>query len=640
MTIDEAYAACATITSPRPRTSPTASGSCRRPSAPPCRPSTRWPVASTTSATATCRRPSKLGRARPGPEPTSPRLLRSAGPTTRSSSPSPTPSTRYQLPLEEFDELIDGCEHGRQRCTTYDDLRRPRAATAAGGRLGRAPVARRLRHGRTRSRAEPLADGARGRPPGHEHPPRRRGGPRHGPRLPARRRRRAVRLRARPVRPAARPSPRSSPFEIAPGRGTSVRQGLELLPLLDRRSRACVAAMAGIYRRLLGRIEADPAAVLDGRVSLPTQEKAWVAVRAITRGGGMTARRRRRSAGAWPGSAPRWPPPTAAPTVTLLERRPRLGGAHVVVPARRPVVRQRPARVPAVLHRRTWRSSSASAPTSRVHLQHRLEVPVLAPGARDGLAPPGAAAGAVPPRPVARRATTTSRLVDRVRLGAGRARAARASTSTTPPSTSTTFGGWLAATRPAPGRRRAPVGPDRPPTAQPPGRRRVARLLAAKVFRTGLLDHRRRRPTSAGRAMPLGAAARRAGPPPRWRAPGRRGAHRRPPVDGHRSTGDRFRPWPSAGGRIDGRRRDPRRAPPTSPPRCCLPAPSPTGRRAAAARRTHRRQRPPRAMTAGDRAARGRRGGLAVAVRLRPHGGAGRDDAARCLAVSLSAADD
>jgi phytoene synthase len=59
------------------------------------------------------------------------------------------------------------------------------------------------------------------------------------------------------------------------------RQGLELLPLLDRRSRACVAAMAGIYHRLLTRIEADPAAVLRGRVSVPTTEKAWVAVRSL-----------------------------------------------------------------------------------------------------------------------------------------------------------------------------------------------------------------------------------------------------------------------------------------------------------------------------------------------------------------------
>ena len=58
-------------------------------------------------------------------------------------------------------------------------------------------------------------------------------------------------------------------------------EGLELLGLLDRRSRACVAAMAGIYRRLLERIEAEPLAVLDHRVSLPTWEKVVVAARAL-----------------------------------------------------------------------------------------------------------------------------------------------------------------------------------------------------------------------------------------------------------------------------------------------------------------------------------------------------------------------
>jgi phytoene synthase len=62
-------------------------------------------------------------------------------------------------------------------------------------------------------------------------------------------------------------------------------EGLQLLDLLDRRSRACVAAMAGIYRRLLDRIESDPLAVLDHRVSLPTWEKAWVAARSLAGAG-------------------------------------------------------------------------------------------------------------------------------------------------------------------------------------------------------------------------------------------------------------------------------------------------------------------------------------------------------------------
>jgi len=57
--------------------------------------------------------------------------------------------------------------------------------------------------------------------------------------------------------------------------------GLKLLPLLDRQSAACVGAMAGIYRRLLGRIERRPDLVLRGRVSVPTWEKGWVAVRSL-----------------------------------------------------------------------------------------------------------------------------------------------------------------------------------------------------------------------------------------------------------------------------------------------------------------------------------------------------------------------
>lgn len=62
-------------------------------------------------------------------------------------------------------------------------------------------------------------------------------------------------------------------------------EGLRLLDLLDRRSRACVAAMAGIYWRLLARIEADPPSVLDRRVSLPPWEKAWVAARSLAGAG-------------------------------------------------------------------------------------------------------------------------------------------------------------------------------------------------------------------------------------------------------------------------------------------------------------------------------------------------------------------
>jgi phytoene synthase len=58
-------------------------------------------------------------------------------------------------------------------------------------------------------------------------------------------------------------------------------RGMRLVPLLDRRSAACVAAMAGIYHRLLGRIEADPPRALRERISLSGGEKVLVALRSL-----------------------------------------------------------------------------------------------------------------------------------------------------------------------------------------------------------------------------------------------------------------------------------------------------------------------------------------------------------------------
>jgi phytoene synthase len=57
--------------------------------------------------------------------------------------------------------------------------------------------------------------------------------------------------------------------------------GLRLLATIDRRSAACTGAMAGIYRRLLERIARNPHAALDGRMSLPGREKALVAAQAL-----------------------------------------------------------------------------------------------------------------------------------------------------------------------------------------------------------------------------------------------------------------------------------------------------------------------------------------------------------------------
>jgi phytoene synthase len=74
--------------------------------------------------------------------------------------------------------------------------------------------------------------------------------------------------------------------------------GLQLLPLLDRRSAACTGAMAGIYRQLLEHISAAPQTALEQRMSLPAREKAGIAARAVAgmarpvrsgRGGPVTA---------------------------------------------------------------------------------------------------------------------------------------------------------------------------------------------------------------------------------------------------------------------------------------------------------------------------------------------------------------
>jgi phytoene synthase len=69
-------------------------------------------------------------------------------------------------------------------------------------------------------------------------------------------------------------------FEAARAWGWYDR-GLRLLDVLDRRSGACCAAMAGIYRELLQRIAADPRQVMTGRLSLPTRDKLRVAARSL-----------------------------------------------------------------------------------------------------------------------------------------------------------------------------------------------------------------------------------------------------------------------------------------------------------------------------------------------------------------------
>ncbi len=69
-------------------------------------------------------------------------------------------------------------------------------------------------------------------------------------------------------------------FEADRARGWFDR-GIGLTELLDRRSAACVLAMASIYGILLTRIEDDPRRALGERIALGAHEKAWVAARSL-----------------------------------------------------------------------------------------------------------------------------------------------------------------------------------------------------------------------------------------------------------------------------------------------------------------------------------------------------------------------
>jgi phytoene synthase len=64
-----------------------------------------------------------------------------------------------------------------------------------------------------------------------------------------------------------------------------LERGLELIPLLDRRSASCVLAMAGKYRRLLERIEREPEIVFQGRLRLRRWEKGLVLAQSLAGAG-------------------------------------------------------------------------------------------------------------------------------------------------------------------------------------------------------------------------------------------------------------------------------------------------------------------------------------------------------------------
>jgi len=102
-------------------------------------------------------------------------------------------------------------------------------------------------------------------------------------------------------------------------------RGLELLPLLDARSAACVAAMTGIYRRILEQIEREPEAVMERRISLPTWRKGFVALSALALGAARTRRAPGKGAPR-PAHEPRLRPPLVQTNGAHLQT----NGAHPV----------------------------------------------------------------------------------------------------------------------------------------------------------------------------------------------------------------------------------------------------------------------------------------------------------------------
>jgi len=57
-------------------------------------------------------------------------------------------------------------------------------------------------------------------------------------------------------------------------------RGYEVLRYIDRRPAACVQTMAGIYERILGKIEREPALPLERRAALSRAEKVGVMLKA------------------------------------------------------------------------------------------------------------------------------------------------------------------------------------------------------------------------------------------------------------------------------------------------------------------------------------------------------------------------
>ena len=468
---------------------------------------------------------------------------------------------RFAIPLSAFDDLIDGCEmdvHGRGY-RTFDDL--VGYCRRVAGSIGRLSLG--VYGTADPERARPLADDLgvalqitnilRGH---------RRGPRADGPRLPPRRGPGTLRRGGRP-RGDLDAVHRAHQLRGRPGRGV-VRAGAGAAA--DAR-----LAVACLHRR-------------HGRHLPPAAGSASSATRAACSAAASRsrpARRRRWPCGPWRGGRHERTGPQRSPSrggrrwAGRPGRRPGLrrpgrpGDAartaqparrsDLVLPARRPLDRQRPARVPPLLRQYLSFLDRIGA-RSDVELPDRLDLPVAAPAARPGGPPrigrlrrarlPGAPA----PGRVAVCATRISRW--RIAWRPGRAMLAlRRLRLDDPALDEESFGSWLARHGQSPASVAALWDLITVPTVNLPARE-ASLAMAAKVFQTGLLDGRRARPTSAGAGCPsAGCTATGRGPPsrgPAWRSAWACPVEDRSVTAGRSRVGpgDRFTVTTADGGRL------------------------------------------------------------------------------------------
>ena len=301
------------------------------------------------------RRPAAPARSRPRwPS------LRGASPTSTDAGPGRPGAGRGRrrgpalpVPLGAFDELIDGVEMDVRR----PPLRRPSTTWSLlplRRRLGRPAVPGRLRQPPATRTAARYADAARHRAAADEHPARHPRGPAQRPGLPAAGgprplRRRAAARRGRPAGRRRRRAGRADPVRRRAGRGL-VRRRAAPGPAARPAQRGLLhRPCPGIYRRLLTGSPPTRRWSSTSGCRCPGWQKAGVAVRALRGPAAMSDRvggRRRR---------PRRHHRRAALRRRRARGHPARGPAaarraDLLVPARRARRRQRPARVPALLH--------------------------------------------------------------------------------------------------------------------------------------------------------------------------------------------------------------------------------------------------------------------------------------------------